>query len=386
MLARDHKTRDIAVVKELIRESLDPVMLLEYYSVDIPSRNFRYDKVRCACPIHGGDNPSGFSFDLNSKMFTCFTSHCGEQPSDWWFVPKNSSLVPRDLFLFIKMMEEKRAYEEGRSNFKCSFSRALEVASQITGIAIDNEASTYNKEMLDQLDNKKWMRQMAKINKEVELDIVSEDEIEIFKAQLPLCYEYLETRNFDLDTIEFFELGFSTDGVDEPWNVGKRDFLGRLVFPVRDHVGNLVGWSGRLPTDDKRLTKKYNKFMHKMDFEKGFVLYNYHNAKPYIKESKEIILVEGIWDVMRLWSYGIRNVVAVLGSSLTPEQLSLAVSSAIKAKVFLDGDGAGKSGAKRICDMLKRYVDVYTVESDKDPDNLSIDEAYIAIAQAKKHI
>jgi DNA primase len=88
---------------------------------------------------------------------------------------------------------------------------------------------------------------------------------------------------------------------------------------------------------------------------------------------------------MRLWSYGIKNVVAVMGSSLTPEQLSIAVSSAIKIKVFLDGDGAGKSGARRICEQLKRYVDVYVVEYEGDPDDLTPEESFEVLRVAKKY-
>jgi DNA primase len=147
-----------------------------------------------------------------------------------------------------------------------------------------------------------------------------------------------------------------------------------------------VGWSGRLATDNTAIIKKYNKWMHKLDFDKGFVLYNFNNALPYVKEAKELILVEGAWDVARLWSYGIRNVVAVMGSSLTPEQLQLAISSAFKIKVFLDPDGAGKSGARRICEQLKRYVDVYTVEASNDPDALTLEEAWVAVESAKRYI
>lgn len=379
--------RDTSIVKELIRDAVDPVALLEYYGVDIPDRNFRYNKVRCACPVHGGDNPTGFSFDLNNKMFTCFTNHCGESSDDWFFVPQNGNAVPRDMFLFIKMMEEKLAYESGKRNFTCSWNQALRVASELCGIPIDDTTSAYNKEMADKLDNQKWVRQMAKIQAEVELQVFSEDEVDLFKAQLPLC-DYIYGRNFDEHILDFFEIGFSPEGIDEPWNSKKKDFVGRVIFPVRNKTGELVGWSGRLATDDSTLTKKHNKWMHKLDFDKGFVLFNYNNALDFIKSSRELIIVEGPWDVARLWSYGICNVVAVMGSSLTPEQLSIAISAATKVKVFLDPDGAGQSGAKRICDQLMKYVDTYTVvaPNGKDPDDLTFEEAWSSILDAKRYI
>lgn len=360
---------DLTIVKELIRQAIDPVVLLEYYGIDIPDRNFRYDKVRTRCPLHNGDNPSSFSFDLNTKTFTCFSHHCGDQ------------FQGRDVFIFIKLIEESR------TNRSCSFPRVMEIASQLTGIPIDETTSAYNKDMLDKLDNQKWIRQMARITDRVELETFSEGEIEIFKAQLPLC-DYVNSRRFDYNTLEFFEIGFSPDGIDEPYNVKKRGFSGRLVFPVRGKNGELVGWSGRLATDDKVLIKAMNKWMHKLDFDKGMVLYNYNNALPYVKETKELILVEGAFDTMRLWSYGICNVVAVMGSSLTPEQLSTAVSSAIKIKVFLDADGAGQSGSRRICEQLKKYVDVYviTAPDGKDPDDLEIHEAWECVMSAKRYM
>jgi 5S rRNA maturation endonuclease (ribonuclease M5) len=383
------EVKDYSVAKELVREKLDIVSLLEYYNLDVPSRGIKYDKVRLPCPLHGGDNPTGFSFDLNNKQFTCFTHHCGEDPSDWWFIPKEKGrTVPRDVFIFIKLMEEKRAYEEGNRNFKCSFHRALKIASEVTGISIEGMGVDYDKETLDKLENQRWMRQMSKVYTDIELDVFSEEEIELFRAMLPMAESYVQTREFDYETLDFFEVGYSVEGIDEKWNANKRDFCGRIVIPVRDDIGQLVGWSGRLATDDKVKIKTFNKWMHKMDFDKGFVLFNYHNAKPYIDESREIILVEGPFDVMRLWSYGIRNAVAVMGSSLTPEQLSLAVARVLKAHVFLDDDGAGLTGSKRICEQLRNYVDVYTVHgaSGKDPDDLTFEEAWVCVSSPKKYI
>lgn len=380
--------KDYSVIKEVIREALDPILLLEHYGVDIPQRNIKYDKVRCACPIHGGDNPVGFSFDLNQKMFTCFTNHCGESPDDWFWIPKDHrSTVPRDLFLFVKMMEEKKAYEEGRRGFKCSWNRALKVASEIAGIELERGLS-YDKDVSDKLDNQRWMREMAKVNQEVELEVFNETEIEIFQAQLPLADEYLATRNFEDYILDEFQIGYSPEGIDEPYHANKRDFMGRIIVPVRDENGNLVGWSGRLASDDKKAIKSFNKWMHKMDFDKGFVLFNFDKAKEYIKESKEMILVEGPWDAIRLWSYGIYNAVAVMGSALTPEQLSLAVSNSFKINVMLDSDGAGQSGANRICEQLKPYVDVYTysLPRDKDPDNLGFDEAWQVVSNPTRYI
>jgi DNA primase catalytic core len=229
---------------------------------------------------------------------------------------------------------------------------------------------------------------MAKLTQEVELEVFNDTEIEIFQAQLPLADEYISTRHYEDYVLEEYQIGFSPEGIDEPYHANKRDFMGRIIFPVRDENGSLVGWSGRLATDDEKAIKRYNKWMHKLDFDKGFVLYNFDKAKEYIKESKELILVEGAWDCIRLWSYGITNAVAVMGSALTPEQLSLAVSNALRINVMLDQDGAGQSGANRICEQLKPYVDVYTysLPTGLDPDNLSFDQAWEVVSNPTRYI
>jgi DNA primase len=382
-----NEPKDYSVIKEVIRESIDPILLLEHYNVDIPQRNIKYDKVRCACPVHGGDNNTGFSFDLNSKQFTCFTNHCGEHAEDGFWTANNGRTPPRDMFLFIKLMEEKNALEEGRRGFKCSWNRALKVASEIAGIELE-KGVTYDKNITDKLANQKWMREMAKVNQDVELEVFNEEDIEIFQAQLPIAEDYIATRNFDDDILDMYQIGYSPEGVDEPYHAHKRDFVGRIVIPVRDENGQLVGWSGRLATDDKKAIKKFHKWHHKMDFDKGFVLFNYDRAREYIRETKEVILAEGPWDAIRLWSYGIQNVVAVMGSALTPEQLQLAVSSTMKVYVMLDSDGAGQVGSRRICEQLKPYVDVYTLDlpTNKDPDNLTFEEAWLTVSSPTKYI
>jgi DNA primase len=377
---------DLSIAKEIIRETLDIVDLLEHYGVSVPQRNIRYDKVRSCCPLHDGDNDTAFSFDLNSKKFTCFTQHCGEDPSDGFWKPSDNHTVPRDVFLFIKLMEEKRAHEEGRPNFKCSFTQAVKIASDIAKVNI-GDVCGYSKEAKDRLTNQRWMREMNRVIGETEIEVLTEEEIEIFKAQLPIIEDYVHARGLDEEIVEEFEVGYSIEGIDEKWNVGKEDFAGRLVFPIRDRDNNLVGWSGRLATDDKKSVLRYKKWRHKVDFEKGFVLYNYNKALEHIRQTNEIVLVEGPFDVLRFWSYGIKNVVAIMGSALTPEQLTLAVSSAFKVVIALDTDGAGEKGAKRICQQLKPYVDVYLADipKDKDPDEMTIDEAIVSVMSPIKY-
>lgn len=360
---------NIDIQKEIVRDKIDVIDLLEYYNVDIPQKSINYDYIRIPCPIHLGDNPTAFSFGIHSKNFSCFSQGCGDD-------------VGHDVFSFIILMEEKMAEEEGLGNFKCGFYRALEIAGKIAGVQIDPNKSV-DKNTIDQLDNKRWMREMNSVSREDIQEVYDEDDIVIYQAQLPVAEDYLSGRDITEDMIDFFEIGYSPQGVDED---NLYNFPGRLVFPVRDKGGNLVGWSGRILTSDKKKEKAFRKWKHKADFDKGLSLYNFYYAQEHIKETREVIIVEGIFDVMRLWSYGLQNVIAVLGASLTPQQLSLVVSKAFKMYVWLDPDQAGRDASERICKQLKPYGDVYEVSSPKDPDDLTADQAYECLDNARKFI
>lgn len=350
-------------VKEEVRNSINVLDLLENYNAKISAVKNR--KARSNCVIHGGDGSSNFSFDIDKKLWTCYSRHCGEDIN-----------MARDVFLFIKLAEE------AKNKRNCNFKECLQIASKISGLNIDINTFKYNKEEKDRFENERWIRKNQKTNKQIE--ILDETLIKLFVDEY---HPYIETRGYDDDVIKFFELGYSKYGINEEY-INNPRFPGRIIVPIRDVSGGLVGLSGRLATDNKILIKKYKKYQHLVDFEKGLVLYNLNNAKNSIEESKKIIICEGFFDIIRLYTFGVDNAVAVMGTSLTPEQLSLCLI-AHEAYICFDNDKAGKLNSIRICEQLKDYMNVYNVvlPNGKDPDNIKNPEEFWSVmSKAERYI
>ena len=147
-------------------------------------------------------------------------------------------------------------------------------------------------------------------------------------------------------------------------------FRGRLLFPIHDLRGRVVGFGGRLlgPGEPKYLNSPESPVFHK-----GGTLYNLHAAKNHIRKEGAVILVEGYFDVLRLVMAGIEHVVAPLGTALTAEQAALLKRFAPTAVLLLDSDLAGLKATFRAADELLRHevrVRVATMPEGEDPDTL----------------
>ncbi len=147
-------------------------------------------------------------------------------------------------------------------------------------------------------------------------------------------------------------------------------FRDRLLFPIHDGRGRPVGFGGRLlgPGEPKYLNSPETPVFHK-----GRQLYNLHHARQSIRQEQQVILVEGYFDVLRLVLAGIDNVVAPLGTALTPEQAALLKRAAPTAVLLYDSDSAGLRATFRAGDELLRHgvrVRVATLPPGDDPDTI----------------
>ncbi|MGH7561419.1 MAG: DNA primase [Gemmatimonadales bacterium] len=155
----------------------------------------------------------------------------------------------------------------------------------------------------------------------------------------------------------------------EDGSIGAR-FRGRLLFPICDLRGRPVGFGGRLlgPGEPKYLNSPESPVFHK-----GGMLYNLHQAKQAIRREETAILVEGYFDVFRLVLAGIDNVVAPLGTALTPDQAALIRRFAPVVILLYDSDTAGLRATFRAADEALRHklrVRVATMPEGEDPDTL----------------
>jgi DNA primase len=207
-----------------------------------------------------------------------------------------------------------------------------------------------------------------------------------------IAREYLESRAVPLETAAMLGLGFAPGssflkamaelGIEESVLLqaglaAKREdgvvsarFRGRLLFPIHDLRGRVVGFGGRLLISGE---PKYLNSPETEIFHKGRQLYNLHQARGAIRKEESVILVEGYFDVLRLVLAGVEHVVAPLGTALTPEQAGLLKRYAPAATLLYDSDQAGLRATFRSGDELLRHgvrVRVASLPPDEDPDTL----------------
>lgn len=206
--------------------------------------------------------------------------------------------------------------------------------------------------------------------------------------------EYLQSRDINKKIIEKFQLGYAPQSwdslikflnkkkfsFDEIYEAGLSikgksnsyydRFRGRLMFPIKDPRGNIIGFSGRI-LDDKPNEAKYINTPETTIYHKRETLFGIHLAKDSIKKQEKVILVEGEFDMISPYQYGIENIVAIKGSAVTKEQLMLIKRYADRVTFALDTDVAGIEAIKRgiiEAENLDFEVDVVTFDYAKDPD------------------
>lgn len=175
-------------------------------------------------------------------------------------------------------------------------------------------------------------------------------------------------------------------------------FRGRLMFPIHDRRGRVVGFGGRVlgaadaPADAQRKSHE-PKYLNSPEgplFDKGRLLFNWHRAAPPARKTGRLLVVEGYMDVIGLAGAGIHEAVAPLGTALTPEQIELAWHLVDEPVLAFDGDAAGQRAAVRAATralpLLKpgKSLMFLTLPAGQDPDDVARQGGAAAIEQLLK--
>ncbi|HEV7784500.1 MAG TPA: DNA primase, partial [Thermoanaerobaculia bacterium] len=224
--------------------------------------------------------------------------------------------------------------------------------------------------------------------------------------QSAFAREYLERRRIPPELIERFGLGYAPDGfqnltralhpriskvdLEAAGLIAKSErsgdhydrFRHRLMFPIHNSSGRLVGFGGRTLGDDKA---KYINTNETDRFHKGLLLYGLHLAKREIRETNRAVLVEGYFDVIGTVACGLEGAVAGMGTALTPEQAKLLSRYAEEVVVAYDGDNAGENAFRRALPLL--LGDGLAVRRARfpgthDPDSLRLEQGEEAVRTA----
>ncbi|MDE3743686.1 DNA primase [Maribacter polysaccharolyticus] len=181
-------------------------------------------------------------------------------------------------------------------------------------------------------------------------------------------------KGYKLHYLEKTGLTIVKEDVNNPNNPRKFDrFKGRVMFPIQSMSGRVLGFGGRILTNDKKAAKYLNSPESDI-YHKSKVLYGIYHAKQAIAKEDNCYLVEGYTDVIQFYQRGIHNVVASSGTALTPEQIRLINRLTKNITVLFDGDAAGLRASLRGIDLILEQgmnVKVCTFPEGEDPDSFA---------------
>ncbi|HEX4999745.1 MAG TPA: DNA primase [Terriglobia bacterium] len=327
-----------------VRESADIVRVVSDYGVTLKGSGAA---LKALCPFHSEKTPS-FSVHRDRRLFHCFG--CG---------------VGGDVFEFVMLTE------------RVPFPEALKIVAEKCGIPIPSNPGSFGEDK-----KAEERRQLLELYTQAAAhfrDMLNEPE------GAP-ARQALAKRQVNATSVERFQLGYApASGLAQtvrtkldPVSTGlfqKNDrgeifdrFRRRLMFPIWDERGKTIAFGGRALGDQE---PKYLNSPESPLYSKSHVLYAMHMARDAARRSGRLVMVEGYFDCLTLHQYGVENVVASCGTSLTPHQVALAARYVPEVVMNYDPDTAGQNAMRRSIDLLLEKglrVRVLRLPGSLDPD------------------
>jgi len=327
--------------------------------------------LRGLCPFHSEKSPS-FFLSEQFQRYKCFG--CGESGDVFTFLEKYDGMT---------------------------FGEAMEYLAQRAGITL----TSYRPSAED--EQRQRILSLLSLTKEYYHFLLTQHELGEPARQ------YLQERGINAESIRLFQLGYALPAWDSliKYLNGKKKysiadlqdaglvvsgrtgnaydrFRDRIMFPLANHRGQVVGFSGRV-LDKETKEAKYINSPETMFYHKSEMLFGYSELYQSIRQKAEVIVVEGEFDVISSAQAHVNHVVAIKGSAVTAEHLRLISRVATKVIFSLDADKAGVAATKRAISLvgdLPLEVRVSSVPSGKDPDELARTEPALWREVAKTSI
>ncbi len=297
---------DFAVLKHNVALS---VVLRRY---QVPLRRSGRDQYRGICPIHRGQNRDAFHVNLSQNGFHCFACGAGGSVLD-----------------FVAAME------------RCSVRQAA--------IRLQQEGSTAAQPASGS------SRAKATVTEKIS----TPGPLGFTLRGVDSTHPYLSARGIALSTATHFGIGYYR---------GPGLFSGRLVIPIQDAQGELVGYCGRA------LDGSTPRYRFPPGFAKSQVLFNFHRAAAAGK--RVVVVVEGFFACLHLHQASVRSVVALMGSALSRQQQQLLLERFQHVILMLDGDAAGRRASAEIAGQLRTACSLPVIQlaPEVQPDQLSAEQ------------
>lgn len=312
---------------DIIKNNMDVETILDHYNI-----KYRYfgDYIRCACPIHGGDNPTAFV--INSDfLWACHTSDCGAG----------------DVFTLVEKLEDM------------PFPQAVKKVATILDIDIENmEIAERKNDYVKEIE--KWLKYVK-----------SKKSANIKHEEYKINAEMISIKNFKgfgEETLNHFGAKYiESITLNKKHEEGTFTLHERVAIPIYEN-GIMIGASLR-----KIRAKDNPKWFHIPNtIETGKLLYNIDACR----NSSYIIVCEGIFDVWRWWEAGFPSTVCTFGAHLTDEQYRLILRSGKDVIWSYDNDDAGINATNKAIAMLRYKTNQWKIKlpEGKDPGDCNIDE------------
>jgi DNA primase len=296
---------------------------------------------RACCPFHNGNNNSSFSVSSEKQFYHCF--NCGVSGN------------------VISFLMEYDGIE---------FVDAIEVLAEQLSIEVPREESGHSSASTSYVDRKDLYQLMGDITRFYQQQLRTHKNSE-------QVINYLKNRGLSGKTAKYFQIGYAPDGWDEvrkhfaidkqieqqlidagmlirKENGSSYDrFRDRLMFPINDRRGRVIGFGGRVFDDT---TPKYLNSPETPIFHKGKELYGLYQVKQSEKDIKRILVVEGYMDVVALRQFDINYAVASLGTATTAEHIQLLFRQTSEVICCFDGDNAGRTAAWRALENALPFI------------------------------
>lgn len=298
------------------------------------------------CPFHDDTNPS-MSVSREKQIYRCFS--CGASGNVFTFVQEYEHITFREA---LAELAEKAGISLPNISYhkkNDSYQKFYEVYEIANKYYLNNLQTNLGKKA------KEYLR-----NRQIDDSMIKEFGIGLSLETQNDLVQLLEKKGYSLN--ELNEIGLANENHDL--------YNGRIMFPLKDLSGRIVGFSGRR-YDGKKENKYVNTKVTPI-FQKGSILYNYYDAREFVRRKDQVIVMEGFMAAIRSISVGVKNVVSLMGTAMTKEQMNLLKRLSLNVILCLDGDDPGQHATLTHGEELENngfHVKVVELSDGLDPDD-----------------
>jgi len=349
---------------EQIKDRLDIAEVVgSYVKLEKAGKN-----LKACCPFHNEKTPS-FIVSPDRGTFYCFG--CGKKGDIFSFIQEYEGL---EFVEAMKLLADKAGveikFEKGEEKSKRNEDKNL----------LDKATTFYEENLKKDKSSQKYLEDRGIVEEDIE-----KWRIGVAQDTWSSLHDHLKSLGEKEESLE--RVGLIKKG--DKGNYYDR-FRSRIMFPISDPTGGVVGFTGRQLKEDEKMAKYVNSPETEL-FNKSRILYGYHLAKGPIRKNNFSILVEGQFDVIAAHRMGYTNAVATSGTAITDDQLKLLNRISPRMVLALDADGAGFKASERAWQLaLKQGMDVKIAKlpEGKDPADLSLEnpEVWKDAVKGARHI